>query len=108
MKNIFFLILFLLGSSHIKPQKGSILVTLKDKANSESIPFANVVLYSNKIQVALKTTDLNGNCKFDSLPEAKYDVKGVYVGYTPNEIKSVVVRRGKLTNLYMFLNSSEG
>lgn len=108
MKNIFFLILFLLGSSHIKPQKGSILVTLKDKANSESIPFANVVLYSNKIQVALKTTDLNGNCKFDSLPEAKYDVKGVYVGYTPNEIKSVVVRRGKLTNLYMFLNSGEG
>lgn len=87
---------------------GAIKVTLKDKANNEAIPFANVVVYQNGVQVGVGTTNMDGEAVVKPLTPGKYDVKGVYVGYQASEIKGVVVGEGKTIPVTISLSSGEG
>lgn len=89
-------------------QTGAIKVTLKDKANNEAIPFANVVVYQNGVQVGVGTTNMDGEAVVKPLNPGKYDVKGVYVGYQASEIKGVVVGEGKLVPVTIALSTGEG
>ena len=45
-----------IGIVSINAQSGAIRITLKDKSNNETIPFANVVVYQNGVQVGVGTT----------------------------------------------------
>lgn len=87
---------------------GAIKVTLKDKANNEAIPFANVVVYQNGVQVGVGTTNMDGEAVVKPLTPGKYDVKGVYVGYQASEIKGVVVGEGKMVPVTISLSSGDG
>lgn len=87
---------------------GAIKVTLKDKANNEAIPFANVVVYQNGVQVGVGTTNMDGEAVVKPLTPGKYDVKGVYVGYQASEVKGVIVGEGKTVPVTISLSSGDG
>ena len=72
-----FLVAFIaLGSFAVaQNNQGSIKVLLQDKKNKEAIPFANVVVYNGKVQVAVGTTDIDGYAFIKQLPAGKYNVK---------------------------------
>lgn len=76
---------------------GAIKVTLTDSTTKESIPFATITVYNGKTQIAVGTTDLDGNCIITHLTPGKYNVKATYVGYEPALLKSVVVNAAKTT-----------
>lgn len=87
---------------------GAIKVLLKDKSNNEAIPFANVVVYQNGVQVGVGTTNMDGEAVVKPLSPGKYDVKGVYVGYQPSEVKGVLVGEGKTVPITISLGGGEG
>src|SRR4051812_41696556 len=77
---------------------GSIKVLLVDKKNpKEAIPFANVVVFQGKTQVAVGTTDMDGYAFIKLLPAGKYNIKAVYVGYQPQQVNDVIVNNDKTT-----------
>lgn len=111
LRKIYFSIvtLLLVGTAAIAQNTGgAIKVLLKDKANGETIPFANVVVYQNGVQVGVGTTDMDGYATVKPLTPGKYDVKAVYVGYQPKEFKGVVVGEAKTAYVTIDLDSGEG
>lgn len=89
-------------------QNGAIKVTLVDKATKETIPFANVVAYQGGVQVAVATTNMDGECFIKPLRPGKYSVKGVYVGYQAAEVKDIVVGEGKTAYVTVPLSNDGG
>lgn len=73
--------------------KGKVL----DKATSEPLPFANVVVELNGTQVGGGVTDFDGNFTIKPLQPGKYNLKASFVGYTASEITGVVVSTDKIT-----------
>ena len=87
---------------------GSIKVTLTDKANKETIPFANVVVFLGKTQVAVATTDMDGNAWVKNISAGKYNVKAVYVGYQAQQINDVQVQNDKTAYVNIALSNEGG
>jgi hypothetical protein len=111
LRKIYFSIVTLLlaGASLVAQNNGgAIKVTLKDKSNGETIPFANVVAYQGGVQVAVGTTDMDGVAFLKPLSPGKYDVKGVYVGYQAKEIKGIVVGESKTAYVEIALENGDG
>jgi len=87
---------------------GAIKIVLQDKATKEAIPFANVVAYKEGVQVGVATTNMDGEAIIKPLEPGKYTVKGVYVGYIPQEVKDVIVGDGKTAYVTIGLSNGEG
>ncbi|MCX7729388.1 MAG: carboxypeptidase-like regulatory domain-containing protein, partial [Bacteroidia bacterium] len=90
-KLLFPLVMFAFLGIKSQNNTGAIKVTIKDKTTGETLPFASVVAYSKGVQVAGTTTDMNGECFLKPLPPGTYEVKAVYVGYQPKELKGILV-----------------
>jgi len=88
--------------------ESAIKVTLKDKANKETIPFANVVVEMGGIQVGVGTTNIDGEVTIKPLNPGKYKVKATYVGYQPVEISDVSLAVGKTVYLNIDMSVPEG
>ncbi|HWY38912.1 MAG TPA: carboxypeptidase-like regulatory domain-containing protein, partial [Bacteroidia bacterium] len=84
---------------------GSIKVLVTEKATKEPIPFANVVVYLDKKQVAAGTSDIDGYCLIKPLEPGKYNVKAIYVGYQPAQVNDVSVSADKTTYITISLQS---
>jgi outer membrane receptor for ferrienterochelin and colicin len=102
------LILFFGLSLQAQNDNGAIKIELKDKNTGESIPFANVVAYKDGVQIAVSTTNMDGEAVIKPLTPGKYTVKGIYVGYQAAEIKDVVVGEGKTAYITIPLSNGEG
>ena len=63
--------------------ESAIKVKLTDKANKETIPFANVIVEMGGIQAGVGTTNIDGEVTIKPLNPGKYNVKATYVGYQP-------------------------
>ena len=87
---------------------GCIKVTLIDKETKEGIPFANVVVYRNGLQVAVGITDMDGIVSIKPLPSGRYNVKAVYVGYGSQQINDVIVTENKTSYINISISSAEG
>jgi hypothetical protein len=87
---------------------GRIKCELKDKYTGESIPFGNVVAYRDGIQVAVATTNIDGEAALKPLAPGRYTVKGVYVGYQPMELRDVIVGEGKTAYITIPLANGDG
>jgi hypothetical protein len=85
---------------------GAIKVVLKDKSTGETIPFANVVAYRDGVQIAVATTDIDGEAVIKPLTPGKYAVKGVYIGYQAAEITGILV--GEAKTAYVTVNLPAG
>jgi hypothetical protein len=77
----------------------AIKIKLTDKANKETIPFANVVVEAGGIQTGAGTTNIDGEVIIKPLNPGKYNVKATYVGYQQVEIKDVILTVGKTVYL---------
>ncbi|MEI6817616.1 MAG: hypothetical protein WCL14_13475 [Bacteroidota bacterium] len=72
---------------HEQTDKKFIIIsgTMKDSANSVSIPFGNILAYENEVNLGRTTSDYDGNfiIKIDtSLIKGEiFDLKAVFVGY---------------------------
>lgn len=66
---------------------------IKDKKNSEIIPFANVVVYKNGEKIAGGQSDLDGLVLVKGLKEEEYDVEVKYIGYSSFKIEHVKPKR---------------
>ncbi|HTA63847.1 MAG TPA: carboxypeptidase regulatory-like domain-containing protein [Bacteroidia bacterium] len=112
MKKIYLFItafVFLGFSLSAQNNGGGIKVGLVDKQHpKESIPFANVVVYNGKTQVAVGTTDMDGYVTIKPLNAGKYNVKAVYVGYQPQQINDVVVNNDKTSYVNIALSNEGG
>jgi len=106
-KKINAIILFFMISLSVISQNntGAIKVNLSDSVTKESLPFANVMILKDKIQVAVGTTDLNGDVIITGLAPGKYNVKSVYVGYKQRQINAVEVVGNQTTFLQVILSN---
>lgn len=71
---------------------GMIKGKLTDAKSAEEIPFANVILYRDSIQVAAATSDMDGKYYLNHIAPGTYRIKVVYVGYNPYELKPVSLK----------------
>ena len=75
---------------------GSITGTVKDRQTGETIPFANVaVLSSGGTVVTGGQTDFDGKYTIRAVTPGTYTMKVSCIGYTPQEVKGVVVGADK-------------
>ncbi len=69
-----------------------------EKSNGESLPFANVTLFSsNNSKIAGTMSDLDGKYTISSIPPGNYILECVYVGYQPTRINNILVSANKIT-----------
>jgi hypothetical protein len=111
IKKIYFTlaVLVLTGFSLVaQDNNGAIKVTLADKATKETIPFANIVCYQGGVQIAVGTTNMDGEVVIKPLRPGKYTIKGVYVGYNAQEVKDIVVGEGKTAYVNLNLSNNGG
>jgi len=83
MKQFFVLITMLIFAQTIHAQ--NISGQIIDKKTGEGLPFANVILLQDGIQITGTTSDIDGNYTFTNIKSGIYDIETVYVGY-PNQI----------------------
>ncbi len=78
------------GASGIK---GKIL----DSKSGEALPFVNVAVEKNGLNVTGGTTDFDGVYNIKPIPPGTYDLKVKYVGYKPILLTGVVVNANSIT-----------
>jgi len=110
-RSLLFLALMLFVSyaaeANVSADSGAIRLTVIDKSNNEVIPFANVIAYQNGVQVAVGTTNMDGEFLFKHLALGKYDLKAVYVGYDAQEIKGVDLAANRTSSVTLKLNGGD-
>ncbi len=91
----------------VAQNESAVKVKLTDKANHETIPFANVIVEIGGIQVGVATTNIDGEATIKPLSAGKYNVKATYVGYQPTEVAGVNVAVGKTVYLNMEMTAGQ-
>ncbi len=87
--------------------EAAIKVRLTDKANKETIPFANVVVEMGGIQAGVGTTNIDGEVLIKPLNPGRYNVKATYVGYQAVQIDNVVLTIGKTVHLNLEMSAGQ-
>jgi hypothetical protein len=87
--------------------EAAIKVRLTDKANKETIPFANVVVEMGGIQAGVGTTNIDGEVLIKPLNPGRYNVKATYVGYQAVQIDNVVLTVGKTVHLNLEMSAGQ-
>ncbi len=91
----------------VAQNESAIKVRLTDKANKETIPFANVVIDMGGIQAGVGTTNIDGEVVIKPLNPGRYTVKATYVGYQSVEIKDINVAIGKTAYINIEMNAGQ-
>jgi hypothetical protein len=97
-------------SSRFEPvagDQGAIKGKVIDSKTGEPIPFANVVMLLNGIEVGGNTTDFDGNYVIRPLAPGKYNLRVSYVGYQTTVMKGTPIYAGKINfqNVNMVANT---
>jgi hypothetical protein len=87
--------------------EAAIKVRLTDKANKETIPFANVVVEMGGIQAGVGTTNIDGEVLIKPLNPGKYNIKATYVGYQAVQVDNVVLTVGKTVHLNLEMSAGQ-
>lgn len=78
------LVLLLCFSTGFSQQKAILFGFVRDKANKESLPYANVFIKELKIGAA---TNIEGYYAIPNIPEGEYEVHFSLLGYLPQTVK---------------------
>lgn len=87
--------------------ESAIKVKLIDKANKETIPFANVVVELGGIQAGIGTTNIDGEVMIKPLNPGKYNVKATYVGYQAVTMNNINISVGKTTYITIEMTAGQ-
>lgn len=87
-------------------KKSSLKGLVYDKDNREGVPFANVFLEHNGIQIAATSTDFDGHYTLKPIPEGIFTLKVSSVGFQRKVINSVYIRKGRIEFVDVPMNSS--
>ncbi|CAA6810678.1 MAG: Outer membrane receptor for ferrienterochelin and colicins [uncultured Aureispira sp.] len=97
VRYIILLTLLFLGSSTLFAQTtGSLQGKVIDVGNDEGLPFANVVLEKDGVQVSGTQTDFDGNYNFSNVSAGTFDVLVSYVGFPTIKTEGVVIKLGQV------------
>src|ERR1035437_1313146 len=109
LRKLLFILSIVLASAGfmLAQNESAIKVKLSDKANKETIPFANVVVEMGGIQVGVGTTNIDGEVTIKPLNPGKYSVKATYVGYQTMQIADVNLAVGKTVYLNLEMTSGQ-
>jgi len=105
MKTAISAILFLLSLPLITAQT-TLEGKVTDASTGASILFGSVALYKNGVLLTGEETDLNGNYLFSEIDPGIYDFEASYIGYTPQRINGVQIKKDQRNRLNFAL--SEG
>jgi hypothetical protein len=87
--------------------ESAIKVKLIDKANKETIPFANVVVELGGIQAGIGTTNIDGEVMIKPLNPGKYNVKATYVGYQAVTVNNINISVGKTSYITIEMTAGQ-
>ncbi|MGH1337456.1 MAG: carboxypeptidase regulatory-like domain-containing protein [Aureispira sp.] len=97
VRYIILLTLLFVGSTSLLAQTtGSLQGKVIDVGNGEGLPFANVVLQKDGVQVTGTQTDFDGNYNFSNVNAGTYDVLVSYVGFPTVQTNGVVIKLGQV------------
>lgn len=86
-----------MGSSALFAQTtGGLQGKIIDVGNDEGLPFANIVLEKDGVQVSGTQTDFDGNYNFSNIEAGTYDVLVSYVGFPTIKTEDVLIKLGKV------------
>ena len=95
LKKLIFGIFAFVVSSGLYAQ-GTLKGVVSDKANGETIPFANIVIKDGGTTVSGGMTDFDGKYKISQIPVGKYSVEVSYMGYSTIKIQGMQISGGKI------------
>lgn len=88
--------LLLYSSTLAQVGLGTLMGIVRDDANGDPIPFANVTVKQDGQVIAGSTTDLDGKYKVSALKPCELSVMVSVVGYTAKEISGVAVKADQI------------
>lgn len=80
------------GYTSIDLNQGQLYGAVWDVDMDEGLPFANVVLEKEGVQITGTQTDFDGNYIFDSIPAGTYDLMVSYVGYPSIKTEGIPIK----------------
>ncbi|MEM7102552.1 MAG: carboxypeptidase regulatory-like domain-containing protein [Bacteroidota bacterium] len=107
MARYIYLIFTLLLCSAFAFGQQSIQGKVVDASSKETLPFANVVLLKDGVQVVGTTTDFDGNYTLTGFDPGTFNIKVIYVGYADKEVSGITVAASKTVPVDIELNVGE-
>ena len=98
-KNIILFVIALCTSVSLSAQTGTLKGTVSDAQTGETIPFANIVLKSDGINVLGGASDLDGNYTIKPINPGQYNVEVSFIGYATVIQTNVLISPDKITFL---------
>lgn len=107
MKNILLVLgLLWIGLSSFT-SKATIEGKVLEEGTTDPVIFANVVLFKGGVRVGVKSTDFDGNYKFENLEEGVYEIEVSYIGFDLQKIKGIKVEIGKTNRVDIIMTGRE-
>ena len=94
------------GSAFAQTGQAGLKGKVIDKATGEPLPFVNVVVERDGVQITGGATDFDGKYFIKPLDPGNYTVKASFTGYKPVQINGVVVNANRISFLDVKMTSS--
>lgn len=105
MKNLLLSVFMIMVCVTISLAQTSLQGKVTDGESGELLPFTNIELLRNDVQITGTQTDFDGNYILSNIEPGTYDVKVSFVGYNDTKIQDVIVKAGKTNQLDIQLSS---
>lgn len=78
-------------------QQGALQGKVMDASSGEPLPFVNVVVERNGVQVTGASSDFDGKFTIKPISPGSYTIKATFTGYKPLQINGIVINSDKTT-----------
>tara|TARA_R110002050_G_scaffold20348_1_gene57671 strand:+ start:58930 stop:60969 length:2040 start_codon:yes stop_codon:yes gene_type:complete len=107
MKRLFIIAATLLSILSINAQStGSIQGKVTDHERLEPLPFVNLILFQDTVQVMAAQSDFDGNFTFTNVIPGTYDLGVSSVGFQPIKISGIIILKNETKFADVKMNSS--
>ncbi len=110
MKRLLLIAATLLSILHINAQStGIIQGKITENSKAESLPFVNLILFQDSVQITGTQSDFDGNFMFRQLNPGIYEIRAASVGFAPIRLTGIIVVKNetKIVNVTMHPTSIE-
>lgn len=99
-------LMLLAPMAYAQTGQGGLKGKVIDVETGEPLPFVNIVVEKNGVQVNGSTTDFDGKYFIKPLEPGVYTIKTTFTGYAPNQINGVKVTAEKIGFVDVKMNST--